>query len=222
MATPTLFIALAVLPGLGLLALGKYKAAFLYAIIPVYGALIAASLLSSGIWRTLALGVALAYWYFQARYTYQVAQRDWKSAQGEPVPVVRDVKLPANLSASENIMFKVQEQLKHQLAPNETLQAAVAAVKAPMVTIFYQRNYFIGLTEKDMILLELDFLSEPLYITRYPLAALQDTALKSSKYKKELTLRLPGDTEPTKFTITKLFQMEQVYAFEDILFGGDG
>ncbi len=192
MQSPFTIGVLSIIPGLGFFVLGQLKRG-----VGIIGTLIGLFTFSlfipSEFLSELSFQLFLITWIGQIYYAVQTAKLLKKQKSGEII-APRETRpiapAPHGSSANEKLAHKVRETVRQQLDIGEHLIDAVFAQVLPSMgahilvgaaATFSTKSYYVGLTEKTLIMLEQDFMGKPINVKRISLSD-----LKSSEYKKGL------------------------------------
>ena len=181
MQSPFVVGLLSIIPGLGFFVLGQPKRGI--GIIGIVGGLF---LLANFFSIDFFSDLSIIAWIGQIYYAVQTANLLKRQKSGEVVIPRETTPIPPpphGLSANERMAHKMRETVRQQLNLGEHLTDAVVAQTMPSIgsTVFSVRMYYVGLTEKALVIIEQDFMGKPADVKRIPLSE-----IKSSEYKKGL------------------------------------
>ena len=125
----------------------------------------------------------VVFWAVQIIFAVRTAQLE--KSQGEEnslAPKESDeILIPNELSRKEKYLFKIRETLKLQLDIGENL------IESLFATLEKYRQYYLGLTNKHLVIIELDFLAKPLDVKKNPLSDLEKVLYNSGLLFEEIT-----------------------------------
>lgn len=194
MQSPFVVGLLSIIPGLGFFVLGQPKRG-LGAIGIMFGLFVFALFVPSEFLGKMSFQFFILAWIGQIYYAVQTANLLKKQQSGEtivPREVMPIAPAPHGLSANEKMAYKARETVRQQLNVGEHLIDAVVAQTLPSVgahvligaaAAFGTKMYYVGLTEKSLVMIEQDFMGKPADVKRVPLSD-----IKSSEYKKQWLL----------------------------------
>ena len=176
---------LSLFPGVGLLALGER--AWGIGVLVSFVALVFVYLFAP--WQIvyeLSCGLAVALWASQL--TIAIAHSRRREARQRKLDggLVQLARPPhqkssplATASRSQRAMHRAREAVSQQLLPGERLNLAVTCQAMPTLgshilmgaaAFATMRQFYIGATERDLVLVELDLMGKPSEVRRCPLA----------------------------------------------------
>lgn len=169
MASPYLYAALSIIPGLGMLALKEYrKGVITFGIILLFGILYFLS--NSEILLDMLFGLLIFSWIGQISYTYQLAQRQYNQETGDSdLKPSYKIEVPSNLSRKEKNMYRITEQIRQQLNGGESLKVGMRAMQQSKYITGLSNDFLLGITDRDMIMVKIDWMGKPLEVSRYSL-----------------------------------------------------
>ena len=194
MQSPFVVGVLSIIPGLGFFVLGQPKRG-ISAIGIIVGLFIFGLFVPSELLSQISLQLFVVAWIGEIYYAVQTANLLKKQQSGEtvvPHEVTPIAPAPHGLSANEKLAYKVRETVRQQLNVGEHLVDAIAAQTLPSAgahiligaaAAFATKAYYVGLTEKSLVMIEQDFTGKPADVKRIPLSD-----IKSSEYKKQRLL----------------------------------
>lgn len=214
------------IPGLGFILLGQVRRGVLFG--AGFLALISMSLITP--WPLiiqLSCMLAFLLWAGQIIFAVQTAQRMARFDHGltsAPKPSLPHAPPPAGASRFEKIQHQARETVRNQLEPDEQLQHAlmghssaslVSHVVIGPLEWLQSHQYYLGLTQKNLIFIERDPFGKPAEIRRAPMEQVNSVEMKSGRIQDQLILRL-GGREQIKLTVNRAYRSETV-AFEERL-----
>jgi hypothetical protein len=183
MQKPWNIVLLSIIPGLGLILLGEiWKGT---------AALISVPLLFIGSYLTSESGDISIYlfvagiilWGVQLQYAFMYASRRERVEKGQ-VPVARQVDigpLPPDASAVDKSVHHMRQVVTELLEPGENLKTVLqVTTKSPSILPALMAAFvggttsgtlewvYLGLTEKDLVIVEMDALNKPSSLKRIP------------------------------------------------------
>jgi len=216
MAHPLLFGVLAVIPGLGLLALKEYKGAAL-AFFGLIGLAIYTMFFSSDSAFEFLFDATIGSWFFQIWFTYQIAQRKYKQESGELNVIPRDeIVAPKHLSFKEKKKYWALEETRGQLRSGENLITAMWGIKANAIGGNAYKSHFVGITDKELILIDLDISVRPINITRIPLTGVSKIKIGNGLINRKVQIFVEENKSPHKILVSKIFYEEQIAQLKEI------
>ena len=192
MQSPFAIGVLSIVPGLGFFVLGQSKRG-IGTIGIIIGLFTFGLFIPSEFLSQLGFQLFFIAWISQIYYAVQTANLLKKQKSGEVVAPRETTSItpaPHGLSANEKLAYKMRETVRQQLNAGEHLIDAVVAQILPSMgahiligaaAAFSTKAYYVGLTEKTLIMIEQDFMGKPADVKRVSLSD-----LKSSEYKKGL------------------------------------
>lgn len=225
MQSPFMIGLLSIVPGLGFFVLGKPRRGF--GVIGILFTLLFIFLYTRGDFITqVSFSLFFLVWIGQIILAAQSARLLKRQKAGELTQPREKTKieLPPGLSLKERGAYRIRETVRQQLNPNENLHEAVFAQSGGSVgtyvlygalTALKMSQYYVGLTDDSLIMIEQDKFGKHADIKRIPLAD-----IKSSKYKKrlltdDLTLDF-GDKNLLKLQITSGFRKQTLAMYEKL------
>ncbi len=202
MQSPFVVGVASIVPGLGFVLLNKIRWAF-NAFVMVFGLFLAGLFVASEFWGELFAQFSILAWIGQIYYAVQTAKRERKRALGQ-LDSVRDVPLisiPSALSHGDKLAYRSAETIRAQLLPGEVLKDAVFALIQPsmgqhmllgIASMLSMKQYHIGLTNKHLVLLELDLLAKPSNFTRIQIDSLEAITYNKGTLNDRFIITLAG------------------------------
>jgi len=209
---------LSLVPGIGLLALGE--TAWGLGVFIGFVALVFVYLLAP--WQIvyeLSCGSAIVLWASQLTIAIAHARRRearqarLDAGQVNPArPPVVASKPPAGASRSEKLIHRAREALSQQLFPGEHLKVGITCQAMPTLASQFlmgaaafatMRQFHIGATECDLVLVELDLMGRPSEVRRQPLAAVKVVESKDGLLVDTLVLDV-GEPKTLRLQIPRL------------------
>jgi hypothetical protein len=185
MRRPWIIGALSIVPGLGIIALGRIVPGLaVMASIAVLGFL--ALLDPAGTIAQLAFSVGLIIWVTQGYYAIALARRLAQSRSGSTIPEreAATEPLPPGASFADKRAHEARMAVAPLLEPSETLRVVIhgSTDTTPIGLALMDlvtgassdqpesRQLYLGITEHDLVLVEIDAFGKPSHLQRIPLA----------------------------------------------------
>ncbi|MBN1877121.1 MAG: hypothetical protein JXA33_23055 [Anaerolineae bacterium] len=194
MKSPVMIAMCSIIPGAGFLLLKQYKRALAFGV-GVVGLWIGgfvAVIASMPQLAATVLFMARVLWLVQLALAVQIALTNDRLGAGPlvaPRKKAASHSLPKSLPRSERAFYMTRELLRTELAPGErVIKSALCKVSAPIwagiIGAFGSPFYCIGMTQKQLILIELDVLMIPTHVIRIPFSEITNATLygKSDKH----------------------------------------
>ena len=225
MQSPFLIGLLSIIPGLGFFVLGKPRRGF--GVIGILLVLLIMFLFIPGDFITqISFQMAILVWVGQIYLAAQSAKLIKKQQAGE-VTTPRDIskiEIPSGLSLKERGTYRIREIVRQQLNPGEELLETVFAQTVQSVgsmavngalTALKASQYYIGLTEESLIMIEVDSFGTPADIKRLPLTGIKSSKLKKRLLADDLILDF-GEKKPMKLQVNAGFRNQTRALFEKL------
>lgn len=225
MQSPFLIGLLSIIPGLGFFVLGKPRRGL--GVLGILFVLLILFLFTSGNFITqLSFQFAILVYIGQIYLAAQSARMIKRQQAGELTMPREKTKIepPPGLSLKERGNYKMRETVRQQLNPGEELlEAVVAQSKFPTgsfvlfgpIAMLSMQQYYVGLTEDTLVMIEQDTFGKHVDIKRLPLAD-----IKSSKFNKrmlydDIVLDF-GDKNVLKLQVTSGLRTQTQAMFEKL------
>jgi hypothetical protein len=211
MRSPFIIGLLSIIPGLGLFVLGKPKRGFW--VIGILFTLLFIFLFIPGDFITqLSFQLILLVWVGQIVLAAQSARLQKRQEAGEVTHPREKEKIvpPPGLSLRERGDYKIRETVRQQLNPGENLLEAIFVQSGGGVGTYAlygalsalrMRQYYVGLTEESMVMIEQDNFGNHVDIKRIPLSDIKSIKLNKRILYDDLMINL-GDKNLLKLQIT--------------------
>lgn len=215
MQSPFLIGLLSIIPGLGFFVLGKPRRGFW--VIGIFLTLLFIFLFIPGDFITqVSFQFILLVWIGQIVLAAQSARLEKRQQVGDVTKPREKEKIvpPPGLSLKERGDYKIRETVRQQLNPGENLLEAVFAQSGGGVGTYAlygalsalkMRQYYVGLTELSIIMIEQDNFGKHADIKRIPLSDIKSAKLNKRMLYDDLILDL-GDKNLLKLQITSGFR----------------
>ena len=202
MTHPIIVGLISIIPGLGFLLFRRYRQAVFIFVLIVGLLLISVFSPWQGLSELLFL-LALVFWIMQISMAVRMTQAI-KSNNNEYISAsienVEEIQIPPDLSRKEKGIFKIRETLRQQLGSGEKFVEGIQATKGT-----YGGQYYLGLSDKNLIIVELDLFSKPLYVKRIALSDVEKVRRKKGVISDTLVFSL-RNAKPIKFEIPYLYK----------------
>ena len=210
MASPYFFAALSIIPGLGLIALREFRKGVISFII----------IISLGFWfigsdsefiEDVSAIALWALWTGQIVYTYQLAKRKtaMESRESEIKPLEKIV-FPPNLSGKEKGRYRNHEQIQQQLNAGETLKGGMMGFWHYKYLPFLMKQFLIGLTDRNLVIISLDLMGKPLDISRYAYNDIEHFEISKSVFISKAQFWFVNKKRPMKLNIPNRFHLDDL------------
>lgn len=211
MQSPFLIGLLSIIPGLGFFVLGKPRRGFW--VIGILATLLFIFLFIPGEFITqLSFQFILLVWIGQIVLAAQSARLQKRQQAGEVTQPREKEKIvpPPGLSLKERGDYKIRETVRRQLKPGENLLEAVFVQSGGGVGTYAlygalsalkMRQYYVGLTDESIIMIEQDNFGNHIDIKRIPLSDIKSIKLNKRIFYDDLMLDL-GEKNHLKLQIT--------------------
>ena len=207
MKKPWVVGVLSLVPGLGLIVLGRVVLGFALMAFMAILALVG-SLDPSGVISPVALTVGLIVWIVQGYYAVVIAQRMARVYQGDSPPQrdVATVPPPSGASLREKRVSEARRAVTQLLSPGEELQVAIhgstdttpiglalldlatGSSPAPQQV----RQLYVGITDDALVIVNVDAFGQPSEIQRVPLAQAKLVEYKQGMLSDQLAIDIGG------------------------------
>ena len=211
MKSPFMIGLLSIVPGLGFFVLGKPRRGF-WVIGILFSLLFIFLFTRSEFITSISFSLILIVWIGQIILASQSARLLKRQQAGEVAQPREKEKIvtPPGLSLKEKGVYRIRETVRQQLNPGENLLEALVAQSGASVgayalfgafAVFKMRQYYVGLTEESLILIEQDNFGNHADIKRIPLEDIKSSKLNKRILYDDLMLDL-GDKKLFKLQIT--------------------
>lgn len=215
MASPYLYAALSIIPGLGLLALREYRQASV-----VIGSMVALGFLTFYVGGEFFGGLFLIFffmvWLMQAKYTFQLAKREYAVEIGESnLKPVEKVIVPPGLPLKEKNRIRRKEQLRQQLNPGEELQYHFMGTRRSFWFPFMMYQYLVGVTASGVVIVSLDITGQPSEVSRHQIHEIEGFKLSGGPMNIKTHFWVSGIKKPMVLLVTKMFFSDELEKLEE-------
>lgn len=187
-----------VVPGLGFLLLGKWKQA-LWVWLALLGLFALYNFSAVGsFWEALGLRFFFFVWFGQGFLAFQESRTTQALETGQlkaPKEITEyDAITPANLPRHRRVLFKIQKYVQAQCDLGEQVQATLIGLTNTTYGLG-TRQFAVGFTAKDLVVLDMGPYGKPIAVEKYPL---DQTRLKYKKgfLQDKVQFELPGQPKP--------------------------
>ncbi len=205
--TPTIIVGfISIIPGLGFWLFRRYRQA-LFIFVLVVGLLLFSVFSPWEGLNELLFIMALYFWYMQISMAVRMAQAIKFSNNELTLALIENVEgiqIPTDLSRKEKMVFRIRETLGQQLEFGEKFVEGIHAMRG-----MYGGQYYLGISDKNLIIIEIDFFSKPLYVKRFVLSDVEKIQHKRGIINDSLVFSLKN-SKPMKFDIP--------YTYKDKIF----
>jgi hypothetical protein len=220
MRSPWVIGILSVVPGLGLLILGRVIPG-LAAIAFMAVAGILASLAPSGTISQVVLAVAFIVWVVQGYYAVVIAQRTARSEAGDSL-AEREVSIappPQGASLAERRAYEARKAVLQLLPPGQQLRVAIhgSTDTTPIALALLDlatgapsqgqeiRQLYVAVTDHDLILVKIDPFGKPSHLQRIPLAQVKLSEFKQGMLSDVLAFDI-GAAQPLSIGVARMMR----------------
>lgn len=206
MKSPLVVGLASIVPGMGLLIVGKHKHAIVSA--ALFSGTMFVFLLSTGeVLRTLSYFAVILIWFMQGSYAIAEARvagaiaagEAERARKGKPIP-----SAPSNLNHIEKELFKAGEIIKQQLKQGEAVKVAVPAFSVSLLRGTSASSH-IGLLKKGLIIVSNDFWGKPASVRRFPADRKGKVKFKTGLLQDRLEFAVEGK-KPIKLQVPRSFR----------------
>jgi hypothetical protein len=157
--------------------------------------------------------LSIVFWVYQISTSIRLAQVIRSQGNDNSLTQLEEfekVEYPLELPRRERLQFKVRETLRQQLELGEELLGYIHAMRGK-----YGGYYYLGLSSKYLIIVELDLFSTPLYVRRISRSDIDYVDHKQGMLNDRLVVRAKN-LKKTMFEVPFQFK-DQLSAFVRIL-----